>query len=80
MGKDVSLSPMQTHGRQVVVPALPSSLPWLTHFSIRVSSTVLPRSGTEPALLSVAAGEGSDSYLTLMTLGPALLLSVGGKG
>lgn len=59
---------MLLHSRQVAEPALRHLYPWgqLIHIPItRVSSTVLPRYGTNPALL---------------TPGPVLPAAVGGEG
>lgn len=67
-----SISPVLPYSRQEAEPALLCSHPQagspVTHMS-RANSTVLPSQGVEPALQSVAAGEGRVSSPTLMALG-----------
>jgi hypothetical protein len=64
VGESISCSSRLLHSRHIAWPALPCSHPQgqltCTTLAVRISFTVLPRSGAGPALLNAAAGEEQD--------------------
>ena len=70
--------PETARGKAIAPTLVPSGL---AHPEFpQPESTLLPRLGTELALLNVTEARDRDSSPTLVTLGPVLLPAIGGHG
>lgn len=82
-GEGIMPSSMPPHNRQVTEPAVMHSYSWgqFIHIPVtRVSSTVLPRRGSEPLFLTAIAGEKQGQHSCSHDLGASLFHASGSEG